>query len=236
MSNPFQFKQFKVCDSSSAMKVGTDAVLLGAFIKIGDVKSILDIGTGCGVIALMLAQRSNVNIDAIDIDNSSIEEANRNFKNSPWPGRLIAIHTSLQDFARESNRTYDLIVSNPPFFENSLEPPDLKKKFSKHSKTLLHGELLAGVNKLLKPKGRFSVILPFSERTKFINLALLESLFCNRELLVYPKQGKKTNRIFLEFSKMRSEVFSKFELTIRNSNDSYTQEYISLTKDFYIKF
>lgn len=233
MSKPFQFKQFHVSDSTSAMKVGTDAVLLGAFAEVGKAQSILDIGTGCGIIALMIAQRSEAKIDAIDIDKSSIEEAKRNFKNSPWSVRLTATHSSMQDYAKIIDQNYNLIVSNPPFFENSLESPDKNRNLSKHSRALSHQELLAGVAKLLSPNGFFEVILPLSEREKFINLALVENFYCQKELIIFPKKGKVVNRIILRFSDERQEI-EKSELIIRNADNLYTEEYISLTKDFYL--
>lgn len=217
------------------MKVGTDAVLLGASVNISDAHSILDIGTGCGVIALMLAQRSNVAISAIDIDKPSIEQAEENFKKSPWSDQLLAIPSSLQNFAKDSKEKYDLIVSNPPFFENSLESPDPRKKLSKHSNALSHSELITRAVKLLSPGGSFEVIVPFSEREKFVNLALIENLYCEKELEIYPKKGKTANRIILRFSKEKKEI-EILELTIRNTDNSFTEEYISLTKNYYIHF
>jgi len=235
LSAPFRFKQFSVSDDKSAMKVGTDAVLLGVSTDICKAGTILDVGTGCGVIALILAQRSDVKIEAIDIDKSSIEDAMDNFNKSPWSGRLKAFHTSLQDYANESKFAYDLIVSNPPFFENSLESPDVKKKLSKHSDTLSHSELITSVARLLSPNGKFEVILPFTEREKFVNLALIENLFCSREILISPKMGKNPNRIILQFNREKSKR-KILELMVRNQDNSFTEEYISLTKDFYLNF
>lgn len=217
------------------MKVGTDAVLLGSAIDVKKTNTILDVGTGSGVIALMLAQRFAAKIDAIDIDKSSIEEAKINFRSSPWSTRLDVIHSSLQNFVKKSDKKYDLIVSNPPFFENSLESPDPKKKLSKHSNTLSHQELLICVAKLLSPKGSFEVILPYSEREKFIILALIENLYCKKELVIFPKKPKEAKRIILGFSKEKQKVW-KSEMTIRKADNSYTDEYISLTKDFYLNF
>ncbi|MCD4665845.1 MAG: methyltransferase [Bacteroidales bacterium] len=123
MRKDFHFKQFNISDENSAMKVGTDAVLLGAWTDISETNNILDVGTGSGIVATILAQRSEANIDAIDIDKGSIDDAENNFDNCPWKNRLTAIHSSLQEYVKFTSKKYDLIVSNPPFFSNSLKSP-----------------------------------------------------------------------------------------------------------------
>lgn len=218
------------------MKVGTDAVLLGAWINPRRSKSILDIGTGSGIIALMMAQKSDAKIEAIDIDFDSIQEANTNFNNSSWSNNLNAIHISLSDFAKQTNKKYDLILSNPPYYENSLKSALDKKNLSKHSTTLPHVELLSGVKKLLSNNGRFSVILPYGLMNSFINTSLIEGLFCNKKFIIYPTPKKPANRILMEFSLNRPSHLNEDELIIRNDLRNFTEEYKIFTRDFYLDF
>jgi len=234
MRKNFQFKQFSITDENSAMKVGTDAVLLGTWTDLSNSKKILDVGTGSGVIALMLAQRSEARITAIDIHSESIRDASENIRNSPWHNRLSVLHTSLQNYVKTSKTQFDLIISNPPFFSNSLKSESENNKLSKHDKELTHEELLSGASKLLDSKGRFCVILPASEAENFKVLALIENLYCSKELEIIPKNNKKPNRLILEFTFIRPKKKSKTDLCIRNSDDSYTEQYIDLTKEFYL--
>ncbi len=234
--NPFQFKQFSITDSQSAMKVGTDAVLLGAWTNTEEVSTILDIGTGCGVIAIILAQRTHAIIDAIDIHDESIRDATANFMNCRWKDRLTARLISLQQFTEESNKKYDLIISNPPYFLKSLKSPIVSKTLSKHDLYLNHEELIKAAKSLLTQNGRFSVILPYKSGSLFKEFARKMELFCTRQLTIYPIAGKNPNRIIMEFSLLNHAVPDENKITIRNADQSYTQNYINLTKDFYIKF
>lgn len=238
MSNhsAFKFKRFSICDDQSALKLGTDAVLLGAWTNIKKADSILDIGTGCGIIALMLAQRSDGTIDAIDIHQPSVEQAKGNFENSPWSNQLNSIHSSIQDYSKSSEKKYDQIVCNPPFFENDLKSPKELNNLSKHNDQLPYDELILALNSLLKPCGKFSMILPLSNSVQFEYRAKFKKLHCRRETIVFPKQDKKPNRILLEFGKEKIAEKESSQLTIRNIDGSYTQEYIELTKDFYLNF
>lgn len=231
----FQFKQFFVEDSKCSMKVGTDAVILGAWAETSDEKSMLDIGTGSGVIALMMAQKCNANIDAIDFDLKSIEQAASNFKNSSWSKRLHAIHSSLQDYVKNKSKKYNLIISNPPFFENSLKSPIRDKNISKHTDWLKFNELALGIKLLLHPKGSACIILPPNETTLFLSDARVEGMHCNKRLNIIPVIGKECNRVILKISHIRSEIIEN-ELSIRDKNRNFTNEYIELTKDFYLKF
>jgi len=234
MKQPFQFKRFSITDSGCAMKIGTDAVLLGTLAEVRKAINILDIGTGSGVIAMMLAQRSSAHIDAIDIHKPSCEDALVNFKNSPWPGRLNIHHTSLEDFSKTTKTRYDLIVSNPPFFDKGLKSPSEDKNIAKHCGTLSYSNLLEGVKHLLDTPGYFSLILPYSERNNFISMALTHNLFLNREILIYPKVNKPANRIILEFSKLKPDKIHFSELPVRDSNGSFHEKYDLLTKEFYL--
>ncbi|MEZ5082695.1 MAG: methyltransferase [Bacteroidales bacterium] len=230
----FKFKKFDVNDGQCAMKLGTDAVLLGAWANVHQTKSILDIGTGCGIIALLMCQRSNAMIDAIDIHEPSINQANENFINSPWPNRLNAILTSVQDFSVSSENKYDLIVCNPPFFTNDLKSPYELKNISKHNDRLPFDELILASAKLLKPGGKFSVILPVSSSAKFVFQAKQNKLYCRRETIIVPKSDKKPNRTLLEFEKKQYTLKESDSIMLRNKDGSYTKEYVEITCDFYL--
>lgn len=236
MRKYFRFKQFSISDEKSAMKVGTDAVLLGAWADVSTTNNILDVGTGSGIIATMLAQRSIAKIDAIDIDKGSIDDAQNNFHDCTWKNRLTAIHSSLLEYAKNTSKKYSLIVSNPPFFSNSMKSPMYSRSLSKHDEKLTHEELLTGVKKLINSNGRFNVILPFSQNTNFKKIALVENLYCSKQLIIYPKHSKAANRIIMEFSRERQKNLSETKFTIRNTDNSFTKEYIGLTRDFYINF
>ena len=231
----FQFKQFTVQDDKSAMKVGTDAVLLGACVKTEDKKSILDIGTGSGLIALMMAQKSNAKIVAIDIDQSSCKQAAGNFLNSPWATQLSVEHISLQSFCKNLAQKFDIIVSNPPFFDQSLKPFKKEQNISKHTDSLNFSELAHGIKQCLIPDGKACLILPPIEAAQFLDKARIEGLFCNKKTKVIPVAGRECNRWIFEISSIRSENIEE-EITIRDKHHDYTREYIQLTKDFYLNF
>lgn len=223
-------------DENSAMKVGTDAVLLGAWKHPANAKLILDIGCGSGIIALMMAQKTDSIIDAIDIDLNSIEEAKKNFANSTWSKNLNAIHASLSDFAKHSKKRYDLILSNPPFFNNSLKSPFESKNLSKHTSSLTHEELLSRVKSLISSDGIFAVIIPYDQKDLFANLALVQSLYCTKKLIIFPTPQKKANRTILEFSQYKPKNVEEENLTIRDKSGNFTQQYKQLTRDFYLNF
>lgn len=216
------------------MKVGTDGVLLGAWTKIGDAKQILDIGTGTGLIALMLAQRSgNSIIDAIEMDEDACLQASENVQRTKWENRIKLFHSRFQDFGL--NHKYDLLVSNPPYFSQSLKNPNEKKTLARHNDSLPLSELLLKSKDLLLPTGRMSLILPTSEGTEFIKMASNEGLNCSRLTKVIPKTGFKEKRLLLEFS-FQHVVCEETELFIENKErHDYSQQYKDLTKDFYLK-
>lgn len=216
------------------MKVGTDAVLLGAWVDIGEnCKTILDIGTGCGVIALMLAQKTNAEIIGIDIDEKSILEAQQNASQIDWKNHLSFIHKKLQDFSQQRTQKFDLIVTNPPFFENSLKSPDFNINLSKHTDNLTFEELIEAVSLLLAENGQFTVILPFNIAEKFVKIAAEKLLFIAKKTIIFPTPNKKPNRVLLEFTKTKNEIIEN-ELTIRNINQTYTTDYKNLSKEYYL--
>jgi len=228
----FQFKQFSVEDDRSTMKVGTDAVLLGAWTNIKNAKNMLEIGTGSGIISLMLAQRSEARIEAIDIDKSSIDQAIENFKISPWNERLKATYYSLKNFIKDNKNKYDLIVSNPPFFIDSLKSPDKNKTRSKHTDELSYSDLIQGLLYFLSPQGRSCLILPHTESKSFINLARIENLHLNKQLLIKPKKNKIANRILMEFSFIKTAI-EENEIYLREEDNSFSADYKKLCEDYY---
>jgi len=228
---PFRFKQFSVDDSKCAMKVGTDAVLLGAWADVSAAKSILDIGTGCGVIALMSAQRSIAHVTAIDIDEDATRQSKVNFSSCPWHERIEAIHTAVQQYNPEN--TFDLIICNPPFFKNALKTPYYQRNLARHNDTLSFESLVYAVNRLLSENGKFVFILPVDEANEVNTLALAYQFYSNRCCTVFSRPDKSPNRIMVEIS--RKESIGIIEtLTIRDQNNQYTAEYKELTKDFYL--
>ncbi len=227
------------------MKVGTDGVLLGAWTSINNnPNSILDIGTGTGLIALQLAQKSNAStIDAIEIDDSAFEQAVVNFENSNWGDRLFCYHASLQEFTQEIDQQYDLIVSNPPFYTPTLSSKSLSngekaiseaRKKARFYDSLPFESLIYSVSKLLSENGVFSVVIPFKEEEKFIVVAKTYELFPNRICRVKGNLQSEIKRSLLEFSFRKDEI--KIEnLIIEIERHQYTAVYIALVKDFYLK-
>ncbi|MFP4605449.1 MAG: tRNA1(Val) (adenine(37)-N6)-methyltransferase [Bacteroidales bacterium] len=233
-NNYFKFKQFTVYQDNCAMKVGTDGVLLGAWVKLSGEKSILDAGTGTGVIALMMAQRCKAHVDAVEIDEMAAKQAQENIKQSPWSSRIKVFHTALQDFA--PGKEYDLIISNPPYFSNNLRNPNEKKSKARHDVSLNMDEFLIASEKLLSRDGKLALIMPFEEGKSFIQKAPEKGIHCIRKTNVKPTPNKQTKRILMEFSRKKIP-FTENSITIENNKrHDYTNDYISLTKDFYLHF
>jgi tRNA1Val (adenine37-N6)-methyltransferase len=202
----FRFKQFSVSHSESTMKVGTDAVLLGAWMPVPkDCKTILEIGSGCGVIALMLSQRTYAKVTGVDLDEASVKEAQRNAERSPWKDDVQFIHENILDFAQRTTQKFEVIVSNPPFFENCLKSPIAKRNKAKHNDTLSLQQILDSVNMLLDEKGRFGVILPVDVAAKLEKLATENHLYLTKKLHIYPTPDKEVNRVILVFEKKESD-------------------------------
>ncbi len=218
------------------MKVGTDGVLLGAWANCEKAKNILDIGTGTGLITLMLAQRSKANIDAIEIDEEACRQAKENVGNSLWRERIIIINKSFQDFSESTNEKYDLIVSNPPYFQNSLFAPDEKRTNARHNSNLEFDDIINGTVKLLNENGILSLILPYIEGTMFILNAVEKGLYCIRQTNVLPKPGSEPKRLLLEFMKIKKPLVEQEIIIELNKRHEYSEAYKNLTKDFYLAF
>lgn len=238
MSNPyFQFKQFTVWHDRCAMKVGTDGTLLGAWTDLRRSKTILDVGSGSGLVALMLAQRSEALIDAIDIDADAVTQTRINCEASPFATRIRAWHEPLQQFSEHPKRAgaYDLVVSNPPYFIDSLKCPDRQRNTARHTDTLPLDELFEGCRKLLAPHGHFALILPYDQREKLFETASLHTFFLWRETTVFSTPGAKPKRILADFSLEKSSSPLSDTLTIERSDHQFTDEFRALAKDFYLK-
>jgi tRNA1Val (adenine37-N6)-methyltransferase len=234
----FRFKKFTVEQEKCAMKIGTDGVLLGAWTSLEHQPfSILDIGTGTGVIALMLAQRSAAElIDALEIDEDAYEQAVENFENSDWGDRLFCYHAAFEEFVEEmqDEEKYDLIVSNPPFYSADYSSGDAKRDQARFAEALPFEEILEGASLLLSKRGKFSVIIPASEEEKFLYLAADFRLFPQRITRVKGTPDSPIKRSLLELSFLEAKPV-KDELTIETARHQYTSEYINLVKDFYLK-
>ena len=229
----FRFKQFSVRQARSAMKVGTDGVLLGAWVDVQDVRRALDVGTGTGLIALMLAQRSKAQIDAVEIDAAAAAEAAENAAASPWPDRVKVIHQSVQDYARQANETYDLVVSNPPFFTGGVLSAYQDRASVRHTVKLPHGDLLDAARRLLHPEGRLAVILPYLEGLRFGELAATYGFYLCRRTRVRPLPEQPFNRLLLEFAR-QVRPLQESDLVIQDEQGHWTEAYARLTRPFYI--
>ena len=238
MSKPFNFKEFTVQQDKTAMKIGTDAVLLGAWCFADFPDTILDVGAGTGIISLQLAQRFDAEtIDAVELDENAYEQTVENFEQSDWADRLYCYNASFQEFAdeiAEEEENYDLIVSNPPFYTDEFESENESRNKARFTSSLSFQELIVGVAKILSRKGIFSVIIPFKEEENFIDVASKNKLFLNRVCRVKGNPTSKVKRSLLEFSFQESAI-KKEQLTIEIKRHQYTEAYINLTKDFYLK-
>lgn len=239
MSKPFKFKEFTIHQDKTAMKVGTDGVLLGAWCSVDTYPdSILDIGSGTGVISLMIAQRSDaMTIDAVELDENAYEQTVANFEESDWGDRLYCYNATFQEFSdeiEEEEETYDLIVSNPPFYTDDFESEDASRNKARFTSSLSFEELIIGVSKILSENGIFSVVIPFKEEESFIALAKENNLFLNRVCRVQGNPTSEVKRSLMEFSFHQNELKEE-NLIIEIQRHQYTEAYIDLTKDFYLK-
>lgn len=234
-TKPFQFKQFKIEQNNTAMKVGTDGVLLGAWVDISsNPNSILDIGTGTGLIALQLAQRTYAElIDAVEIEPDAFEQAVQNFENSAWSDRLFCYHASIQEFSNEIDIKYDLIVSNPPFYNDTFKVLETKRANARHTGKLSFDELILATSRLLHKEGNCFFILPFKEEEKFLKIAHKNSLFPSKITRVKGNTKNKSKRslIQLGFEQIKTQIE---ELVLEKERHHYTEEYKKLVKEFYL--
>jgi tRNA1Val (adenine37-N6)-methyltransferase len=234
-NNYFSFKQFTIHQDKSAFKVGTDGVLLGAGADVSGAKRILDIGSGTGLIAIILAQRSDAEIVAIEPDHESFIQTCDNVNRCKWSNRIKVEHTDLQSYNPGQGK-FDLIVTNPPYFTDSLKNTDSRKSAARHSDSLSSDEILIGVSRLLGDVGHLQLILPYVEGNIFIAEAHKYGLYCNNILKIKPLPTSEIRRLILTFSRERLKVTEKFLTIERGIRHEFTEEYINLTKEFYLKF
>lgn len=229
----FHFKHFSLNHDRSTMKVGTDAVLLGAWVGVKPTDWVLDIGTGCGVLPLMLVQKGIAKVHAVDLDEASVYEAANNFEASQWRDQLFAFHADIRRF--NMGCQYDLIISNPPFFINSFKSDTDRKNQARHTDTsLTFMELVCSAKRLLKPDGRFALVLPERESHDFIPIAEKYHLHVHKRQNIIPIEHREANRVNLELRFGKPESVEETSLVMRHSDNSFTEAYNEVVKDFYL--
>jgi tRNA1Val (adenine37-N6)-methyltransferase len=234
-NNWFEFKQFRIEQQKAAMKVGTDGVILGAWISVDHTTRILDVGTGTGLIALMLAQRCNAKIDAVEIDEQAFSEAGFNFDQSPWKERLKVFHSDFNIFSDESAYRYDLIVCNPPYFVDSLKTPDPQLAKARHNVSITFTQLIQGSIKILNGTGRLAVIIPLQSLEEFRETARMHGFYLHLQTNIFTKPWEPVSRILLEFS-----LFPGFpqinEMYLYNHDGKISDQFRELVGPYYLNF
>lgn len=230
----FDFKQFRIEQENAAFKVGTDSCLMASWIDVSSCEHILDIGTGSGIIALMLAQRSSATIDGIDIDEKSSNQAQFNFQQSPWSNRLTSIHQSLDEFAKTTSKSYDLLVSNPPYFVGSTKNIDQRIKNARHEGNLQLSSLVFHAKNLLTENGKLALVLPLDRYHDLKKEASNNNFHSLKELFIRPNKEKAVNRFIAVLSKTTSTSTQSSELVLYQAFNKYSPEAIELLKPYYL--
>lgn len=236
MRSAFRFKQFSLSDTNCAMKLSTDAVLLGALADFGLSSTVLDIGTGSGILALMAAQKSTAMIDAVELEEHAARQANQNFQESKWKDRLKIYHTPIREFADKSNTTYDTIICNPPYFQGQLKSPDENRNNAKHNNSLDFEELSQCVARLLSENGLCWVIIPVSEKNNFLKIFIKSGLYCTKNIFITDKPEAEPRRVVYCLSRLAPDNIESQLLVLKNSDGSPSESYMALTQDFYLNF
>ncbi|WP_010180089.1 tRNA1(Val) (adenine(37)-N6)-methyltransferase [Aquimarina agarilytica] len=238
MSKPFKFKEFVVAQDQCAMKIGTDAVLLGAWVQPKERPfNVLDVGAGTGVIALMMAQRFfDADVEAIEIDTAAYEQAMTNFENSPWGDRMFCYHASFQEFFQEMEESYDLIISNPPYFAATQKSPNKQRNMARFEDALPFEHLLYGASKLLSEQGTFALIIPYEQQEQVLLIA--KKMYLLPAKITHVKGNEqapiKRSLIAFQFNVGENELEID-QLIIEKERHNYTDDYIKLVQDFYLK-
>lgn len=235
-SRPFFFKKFGMFHHRSTMRIGTDAVLFAQWVDVSVSDEVLDIGTGSGIIPMILAQKGVAHVDAVEMDFESYQEAKLNFELSVWKERLDAVNEDVRVFADAYEKKYDLIVSNPPYYSSDVKPIREKKVMARHVSTLSYVDLLMSAKKMLKENGRFAVVLPFYESKIFRKEAENSGFFLQKQQLIIPIEGKDANRVNMQFVMTEMNVIENEQLTIRNKDYSYSNQYKDFLKNYYLDF
>lgn len=231
MSSPsFRFRQFEVFHDRCAMKVGTDGVLLGAWVQPGNARRILDVGAGSGLVALILAQHSMAEVVGVEFDAAAAKQAAENVRNAPWPERIHIVHADFRTYTEES---FDLIVSNPPYFQKALQAPAAMRNQARHDVTLSYQELIVKAEALLSAEGRLAVVLPIDAAREFEDLCWESRLYLSRCCEVSTIEGQAPKRILLEFSRLRCET-ERTTLALAVKGNARTDAYAALTSDLYL--
>jgi tRNA1Val (adenine37-N6)-methyltransferase len=235
MSNSwFQFKNFRIIQEHSAMKVGVDSVLFGSCIGFRSPGHILDIGAGTGLLSFMAHQRTGAGVTAVEIDENSYKECLQNIEMNNKQGIIRVFYGSFQDFAVQSTDTFDHIISNPPWFQSAYDSPDQIRNLARQSVHLSAVDMIKGVDRLLSENGFFSVIVPYDSDFEYKQEAANKELYCFNRIMIRPTQKKFHHRVILEFSRQNVETKTS-EICIRDAlTGGYTEEYKRLTKDFYL--
>lgn len=233
----FQFKQFNVEQDKCAMKVGTDSVLLGAWCPIDNNPiSVLDIGAGTGVLSLMLAQRTNAEqIDSVEIDEDAYEQCVSNYENSPWSDRLFCYHAALDELVEDPEDEYDIIISNPPFYSENFKTDNTHRDLARFQDAMPFEDLVEAADLLLSENGLFAVIIPYKEEEKFIDLCAEFELYPVKVTRVKGSHKTPIVRSLMAFKRYELSVLTADELVVEINRHEYTDDYINLTKDFYLK-
>ena len=229
----FTFKQFHIEQDRCAMKVGTDSIVLGSWVPVMGAKRILDIGTGTGILALMLAQRTNqsVQIDAVELDTDAVKQAEENINGSPWRERIRIIRHDIRTFQAPY---YDLIISNPPYFVHGQTLPDAARQRARHTGELDQTALLHSAERLLAPLGKLALVLPVEQGEQLITLAGEQGWYLQRRCLVETKRGKTPNLVLLLLSRKATETMEE-QLCLRETDNRYSSEFIALADEFYLR-
>ena len=237
----FQFKQFSIWHDQCAMKVNTDGILLGAWSQLHSAQNIADIGTGTGLIALMLAQKDHdygcikkASITAIEIDPKAAQQASFNVEQSPWHKQVNIVELSFQQYAEQSNERFELLVSNPPYFTNSLKAPDKSRDTARHNDSLSFSDLLTSAQTIATEDAHFYLILPCEEADKLLSIAGQHGWFLSHHCLVSTVTDKQATRSLLQLTNQEVSSVKTSNITIRDRNNNYTQEFVELCRDYYL--
>ena len=232
-ARPFHFKHFSLYHHRSTMKVGTDAILLGRWTEVKPTDVVLDIGTGCGLLPLMLSQKGVAHVDAVDIDKASIDEATINFEASQWRDHLKTFCVDIVDF--QTDKKYDLIVSNPPYFNRFSKCDSERKSRARHNDAgLSYATICQEVGRLMRPDGRFALVLPADVSMEFLDTAERYGLYLHKRMIIVPIAGKETNRVNLELGFEKSDNMFEETFVIRDADKRFTAQYNEFLKDYYL--
>ena len=232
----FHLKPFSLFHHKSTMKVGMDATLLGIWIQADRAEKVLDIGTGCGILSLLLASKCNAQIDAVELDVDSANEAGENFQNSAFYDRMQVIEIDINQFAKAHRQKYDVIISNPPFFINDQRSTDKKKKQARHSDSLSFRQLIGAINKLMKPDGNCFFVLPYEEGKIFTEMAAKNNLYLQHRQLIFPGRGLEPNRMNMKFAFKKPIKIVSEKFIIREENGQFSKQYKLFLEDYLIGF